>query len=540
MLRFLRKRGNLKKIMWALAILIIPAFVLWGSGSAIRSKGLPKYAGKIFGKKVSLRQYEASLLAFRNQALLVYGEDFDKLAKFLDLDKEAWERLILLYQAKKERVKVTDKEVIDFIEKLPLFQKEGRFNQERYNILLDYAFHTSPRDFEEQIRGALKIGRLKDKLMAKVLLSDEEIENVYKNENEKARALYVLIEAQKFTEEIHPAYEELQDYYQSRKSEFKKPEQVNVQYIALYFDQAAPKVLVSEEEMLNYYQQHSEQFSVKDKTGKENIRPFAEVETQVKERLTREKVRVTLEEKIWQISDQAGEDPASFEEVAKGFQLDVKETDFFGPQQVIAEIGLSYEFLNAAFTLEVGEVSKAIETPKGYFIIKVKEKKQAYLPGLEEIREELSGAFVREKSWQLAKNKAEELLAQMEELMEEEKLNFSKAAEKASLAVKETEEFSKISYISGIGQSREFAQAAFALEPGETSDLIRVPNGYSILSLKSIVPIDQEKFAQEKEEFAKKLLARKKDIFYKIWLTNLKKKANLVNTIGEFKSRRAP
>ncbi len=145
MLRFLRKRGNMKKIMWTLAILIIPAFVLWGSGSSIRSKGLPKYAGKIFGKKISLRQYEASLLAFRNQALLVYGEDFDKVAKFLDLDKEAWERLILLYQAKKERVKVTDEEVINFIEKLPLFQKEGRFNRERYNILLDYAFRTSPR-----------------------------------------------------------------------------------------------------------------------------------------------------------------------------------------------------------------------------------------------------------------------------------------------------------------------------------------------------------------------------------------------------------
>ena len=539
MLNVLRKRGNLKKIMWGLAILIIPAFVLWGSGSSIRSSGLPKYAGEIFGKRISFRQYEASFQAARREALLIYGEDFNKVAKFLNLEKEAWQRLILLYQAKKERIKVSDEEVINFIQKLPFFQKEGRFSQERYNVFLDYAFRISPRDFEEQIRETLKIDQLKNKFISKVKLSDEETEKVYKNENEKAKVFYVFLDPQKFTEGIHPSYEQLEDYYQGRMAEFKEPAQVNVEYIALYFDRDRPKIDISEEEIQSYYQEHPEQFPVKDKTDEENIESLEEVRTQIKERLTQEKVKVVLEDRIWQISDDITEDPLSFEETAKKNHLEVNRTGFFGPQQFIPEIGLCYEFLNAAFSLEIGQVSNAIETPKGYFIIKMKEKKETYIPPLEEVKEKVEKALIKQKSWQLANNKGEELLSQIKKFVEEKKINFSKAAEKLSLAVKETERFTRSNYIAGIGQSPEFSQAAFALKPGEISDLIIVPNGYCILSLKNIIPVDQEEFAREKEEFSKKLLARKKETFYQIWLAKLKRDANLVNNIEKLRKKQS-
>ena len=532
MLRFLRKKGNIKKIMWALAILVIPAFVLWGSGSAVRSRG-PKYAGKLFGKKISFGQYEEALLACRKQDLLIYGEDFNRVAKFLDLEKEAWQRLMLLEQAKKEKIKVSDREVIQFIQTIPLFQNQGGFNRARYKTLLDYALRIDPREFEEQIREILKIDKLKNKVIGKVSLTDEEIEKVYKNENEEAKALYVLIEPEKFKEQIHPAYEELQDCYKNHKTQFKKPEQVNVQYIALYFDQNNFQTTVSEEEIQDYYSEHIEKFSLKDK--KEGARPLEEVKGQIKEGLIQDKIKALLEDKIWQFCDEFADEPALFKEVAEKNRLEVKETGFFGPQEVIPEIGLSYEFLNAAFTLKTGEVSNVIETPKGYFIIKIKEKKAPYIPQLDEIKEEVENAMIKQTSWQLAKAKGQDLLSQIKNAMEQEKLNFSKATEKLSLALKETEKFTRNSYVSEIGQSPHFTQAAFELKEGQISNLIRLPNGYCILSLKEIFPVEEEKFTQEKEEFTKRLLVRKKDILYKVWLAKLEKKAKLVNNIGKLK-----
>lgn len=540
MLRFLRKKGNLKKIMWGLAILIIPAFVLWGSGSSIRSKDLPKYAGRIFGKKVSFRQYDAALRACRNQALLIYGEELSKIAKFLDLDKQTWERLILLYQAKKEKIRVLDEELIGFIERLPFFQKDGAFSQKRYNIILDYVFRTDPRDFEEQIREMLQVGKLKDKVIEKVKLTDEEIKEAYQRENEKAQVLYVFIDPQKFKQEIHAGYEELQDYYQNHKMEFLKPEQVNVQYIALYFDQAPPEVEVSEEQIQNYYQQHPEEFARNDEKDKVSLKPLEEVNAQIRKKLIQDQVKELLEDKIWQISESIGEGPESFEQAARSSQLEVKETDFFGPQQVIPEVGLSFEFLNTAFALKVGEVSNVIETPKGYFIIRVKEKKESHVPPLDEIKEKVEEAVVRQKSWELAKEQGQKLLGQIKELIQKEKLSFLKATEKLALTVEETEKFTRSSYISGIGQSATFTQTAFALGTGEVSELITIPNGYCILSLESIIPVEDEKFAQEKEEFTKKLLAKRQELSFSIWLARLKQRANLVNNVEKLKRLKNP
>ena len=540
MLKFLRKKENLKRIMWALALLIIPAFVLWGSGSAIRSRDLPKYAGNIFGRRISFSQYEKSLLACRNYALLIYGDNFNRIAQFLDLEEAAWERLILNYQAKKENIEISDEEVVEFVRKIPLFQTEGRFNQDRYNTLLQYAFRVSPREFEEQLREVLKINKLKDRVTSHLKLADEEIDKEYKKENEEAEALYIFIDPEKFKEQIHPAYEELQDYFQAHKAEFTKPEQVNVQYIALDLEPALAQMQVSEEEIKNYYQENLQEFSVKGENEKQTTKTLKEVAGLIEKRLKQQKAKLDLEEKAWQISDAIGDDAQSLEEIAKQNQLEAKETGFFGPQEMIPEVGLSYEFLQAAFTLKLGQISNIIETPRGYFIIKVKEKKEPYIPDLEEVKAEVEAAVVKQQSLQLAKEKGKGIVSQLKNIIEEKKIDFPKAAEKLSLTIKETERFSKSSYIPGIGQSEEFTQAAFALNPGEVSDIIKVPNGYCILSLKAIFPIDEERFMQEKKDFTQKLLARKKDNFYKVWLKDLKKTAKLVSNIERLKRKQAP
>lgn len=534
MLKFLRKKKNMKKIIWGLAILIIPAFVLWGAGSSVRSRKGPKYAGMIFGKKISFRRYDESLQSCRTQALLIYGKEFNKVAKFLNLEREAWERLILLYRAKKERIKISDKEVIDFIRKIPFFHTENRFDQDKYNTLLEYVFRTAPRNFEEQIRGMITLDKLKGRATEKISLTPETIKEEYQKANEKAKALYVFFDPQEFTDQIHPSYEELTTYYRNNKTEFKKSNQVNAEYIALYSGQAPPEAPpVSEEEINGYYQEHIQEFSVKDKQGKEIVKPLEEVKGQIRERLIQEKNKQAREDKIWQIAEEIAGDPAAFSKVADNNKLEVKETGFFGAEEFIPEIGLSYDFLNAAFTLEAGEVSNPLETPKGYFIIKIKEKRPSFIPALDETKDAVEKAVIQEQSLKLAEAKGEESLAQIEAVMAEQALSFAKAAEKLSLEVKETEEFSRTGYVSAIGQSREFTHTAFGLSPGVVSKVIPVPNGYSILSLKELIPVDEEKFAREKEEFAKKVLGEKKNISFQLWLNNLLRKAELVNNLDK-------
>jgi len=58
------------------------------------------------------------------------------------------------------------------------------------------------------------------------------------------------------------------------------------------------------------------------------------------------------------------------------------------------------EFENAAFNLKPGEISNVIETPYGYHIIKVEDKKAAEMPAFDSIKEQ-----VRVKATQDAEQK---------------------------------------------------------------------------------------------------------------------------------------
>ena len=125
MLKFLRNKKTAKKVWIGLAIIIVPAFVLWGSGSLMGDKEKAVNAGRIFGKKVSTLEYKDALAAARTAAIMQFGDNFEQMQKFLNLEVQAWERLILLYEAKKRKVDATDKEVIELIEKYPFFQRNG-------------------------------------------------------------------------------------------------------------------------------------------------------------------------------------------------------------------------------------------------------------------------------------------------------------------------------------------------------------------------------------------------------------------------------
>ncbi len=101
MLKALRNKKTRKNIFIFLAIIIIPAFAFWGLGGALRSKQESAYAGKIFGKNISFLEYKDALDAVKNTAIIQFGDNFAELQKQLNLDGQAWERLILLYEARK-------------------------------------------------------------------------------------------------------------------------------------------------------------------------------------------------------------------------------------------------------------------------------------------------------------------------------------------------------------------------------------------------------------------------------------------------------
>jgi parvulin-like peptidyl-prolyl isomerase len=469
MLKHLRKKKTAKKIWIVLAVIIVPAFVLWGFGSAFRSRGEKVYAGKIFGRNIPLLDFKDSMEAVKNQAIMQFGEKFSQVQKYLDLENRAWERLILLSEAQKRKINVSDQEIVDLIQGYPFFQRKGQFDNRIYNEMLKYVFRTQPRAFEEQTRQNIILSKLYKQVTSGVKLSDEDIKKEYYKANQELSIYYLASLPSEFQKDISPSAEEVKDYFAKNSFEFKEPLSFNIEYISL----------VSEDK--------------------------------VKATLPRLNKRVDLTK------------------LARDLGTEAKETGIFRQTDPIPGIGWAPEVMNLISKLKVGQFSPPVQTDKNYYILRLKERKEPYIPDFETIKDKVRAEFIKNKSSQLAKERIASCLKKLKEAyaLSPKTADFNTYAREFGLKAGSTKEFKFGSYIEGIGASDNFWLAAEGLKENEFSSIIETSSGFYIIKVKAKAPIDYKNFETKKEEFTQQLLLQKQQEYFSNFVQELIKKAQL-------------
>ncbi|MEI6832286.1 MAG: SurA N-terminal domain-containing protein [Candidatus Omnitrophota bacterium] len=204
MLKILRNKKTAKKIWIGLAIIIIPAFTLWGFGSSGSSREENMPAGKIFGKNVSTLEFKKALAAAKTAAILQFGDKFSEVEKYLNLETQAWERLILLQEAKRRKLSINDREVVDTIQKASYFQNKGAFDNKTYMEILRYVFRLQPRTFEEQMRQNLILAKLYNQITEGIKIEDSQIRQEWLKTNEELSIYYIASLFAEFAKKIKP------------------------------------------------------------------------------------------------------------------------------------------------------------------------------------------------------------------------------------------------------------------------------------------------------------------------------------------------
>jgi len=331
MLKILRNKKTAKKVWIGLAVIIIPAFTLWGFGGGMRSKEETAAAGKIFGRTVTNLELKESLAAVKTSAIMQFGDKLPEIEKYLNLPAQAWERLILLYEAKNRKIKVGDKEVIDLIKKTPYFQGNSGFNNKIYQETLRYIFRLQPRTFEEQIRQSLILSKLYQQVTDKIKLSDEQIRQEYLEINEELSINYIASFYSDFAKKIKPSDNEIAGFFEKNKAMFKEPPSANK---ATY------------------------------------IPELAQIKDKVKEAFIKESSQKAAEAKIKECAEKLKQ--SSFTEAASACGLKGASTVFFKSSDQIKELGNADIFWNAAKKLKNNLPSNVLSNDKGYYIIKLK------------------------------------------------------------------------------------------------------------------------------------------------------------------------
>jgi len=519
-------RKNIKKLGWPAAIMIIIAFVLWGAPRLFGGRRAPTYAGTIFGKTVSFDEYYASLRTCILREKMRYGDRFEQIERYLDLEGQAWDRLILLTYAKRKHLLVDDDEVRAGISANPYFQTDGKFDYAKYESLVN------PRAYEEELRKTLLISKLVDSILSQVKVTDEEIRNEYEKEFARVRVSYILLESKDLEKEVEVTQKELESYYNENSQIFKRPAQVNVEYIAFNYADYEDKASIADEAITEYYDAQLEEFKVakEPKEDPTSYKTLEEVKDLIKKRLILSEAREMAEDRAEEVFFDLIDNP-DWQDFAKKNLLTIKETGYFSKEESIASIGFSPRFSVAAFSLEPGQISDPIYTTNACYIIRVKEIKQPYIPSFKETKEKVREVVTDLKAWGLCERRTKKYHLQIEEMMTESGTKFEDAADHLSLEVKDSGSIARGDYIPGIGENPGFIETAFSLEIDELSPIIKTDLGYAILKLDSSQPIDEEKFKEDMDEYRTKVLYRKRGQTFIRWFNQLKKEASLKSNI---------
>lgn len=232
-------KRKIRQMLIITAILIVPPFILWGVSSAIRSNR-NYFVGKIGSWRITRPLWRRALMHTRIDYLLKTG--IRELPPQV-LEEFAWNRLIQLYASKKQRIKVSDAELANYIQNLPIFKDEtGNFSLQAYRRFLN-AIGVPEKEFEETLREDLLLDKLKQKVSAEVTVSEDEVREAWIRSQEKFKLSYYPIKYETFLPQISVDEEEIRDYYSKHKDELVIPKRVWLSFVIIPKDKPVPKPL---------------------------------------------------------------------------------------------------------------------------------------------------------------------------------------------------------------------------------------------------------------------------------------------------------
>lgn len=466
--RMRRHKGWLK---WSLALVVltfvvfyIPDFLTTTTGAS-PNEALADVEGEPITVGTFTRRYNAQVQAYRN----AYGGQMnDQLLKQLGIDRQILQQLIdeeaMVAESRKQGITVSDVEIRERILALPGFQENGKFvGEQRYRQILQIQNPPlSTTEFENSLRRALQIEKLRTALTGWMSVSDADVVAEFKKRNEKVKLEVVPVTAEAFKSQVTVADAELGPYFEKAKDKYRIGEKRKIKYAQVNVDQVRGTITVPETEIAAFYQQNLSQYQTPAQVRASHILFKLEGKDE-------KAVQAQAEE----VLKKAKAPNADFAALAKQYSEDDSnnmnggDLDYFGRGRMVAE------FEQAAFAMKPGEISNLVKTAFGFHIIKVVDSQPENTRPLAAVRAELEDQL----KWQKAQAEAERIAKSLEATLKTP-ADLDKVAKERNLSVVETGLIASGEPIQGVGAQPEMSSRVFAMKEGEVTPALRVATGW--------------------------------------------------------------
>jgi len=251
------------------------------------------------------------------------------------------------------------------------------------------------------------------------------------------------------------------------------------------------------------------------------VKPLSEVKdivaAKVKETKARQKAR-RIVKRIYKAAKQGSD----FSQAAAEQKAEVKTSEFFSRRKHnIPDVGSVPEFFNTAFLLADGQVSEPINTFEASFILKVKERKPAYIPELDSIKGKVKKVAKKEADKKFTEKKFKALASKLISGNDLEKI-----AGEVNLDIRHTPFFSRVDSIPGIGDFQNIKDAVFPLEKGQVTSASAFRKHYLLRVQEKKLP--GEPTEDQIQTITARLKRQKSNTVFNDWVKNLRARSNIL------------
>ena len=468
-----KSQGLTAKIILGLIIL---TFAVAGVGSYTNS--VDTSVATVNGEAISQQAFNKAYQAQRGRMAQQFGEMFDTLSNDANymanfrqgvLDNLINEKLID-QNSDALAIRVSDLRLKETIRKMPEFQVDGAFDNNRYLAIINQAGFFQSSDFRDYLRVEMTRRQLSQALIATEfsLPYQEKLQLALQNQTRDIQ--FATVSAEQFKATIELTDEEVNSYYLANQARFQNKEQVKVDYISLNVADLAKDIEVSDQDVASYYQENAASYTEAAQRRISHI--LIEFND---ENADDEAAKIQAQAVLTRLEQ--GED---FAALAKEVSNDTYSGENGGDLEWLEPGVMEESFDEAALGLtNVGDISQLVKTSFGYHVLKLTDYKEEVVQALADIQSELRS--------KLSNDQAQEKFFTLQQEMARISFEFPDSLEDAAAEVNVTIQTSP--WLLRAGNTAPFDQAktieaAFSdivLQDNMNSDLIEVNDDVAIV-----------------------------------------------------------
>ena len=468
MLKLLRQNAT----NWLIKIIlgaIVVVFVFWGVGS-FRAQQKDRVA-LVNGEPIVSKEYREAYNNIIEQLRQRSGNNLnDDMIKMLNVKNQALDMLIdkklMLHEAAKLNLRVTNDELADTIRQIKAFQTDGNFDSRIYKNVLNQN-RLTPEEFEVIQKESLLIEKVRSFILNNVKVSEQEAIEWFKWKNISVNVDFVLFEPGRYND-INPTSDEISSFFENNKESYKADAMIKVNYLRFAPDAYSSEIEIANEEIQNYYENNIEKFKTEKTVEARHI--LIKLDQSSNPETVEKKRKTALD--ILKLA-KGGTD---FAELAKQYSEcpSKKKGGYLGEFKKNAMVK---PFAEKAFQMKAGEISEPVRTQYGWHIIKVEKVNEETTISFKNAKDNIRNELVKERAANLAYEEAETVY---DASFEGDGL--TKNAQARGLNIVVTDFFTKNNGPdTGIKNRSAFASHAFNLSLMEIGNVQDFEDGYYII-----------------------------------------------------------